>query len=69
MEPYMVRQVDEEGEVLSENEVMAPSYSAVLRQISETSSRVQRIEVYNQEGDRAGAVDVDYWRRTVRRGR
>jgi hypothetical protein len=30
---------------------------------------VQRMEVYGQDGKRAGAIDVDHWRRRVRRGR
>ena len=67
MEPYKVRQVDAEGDVISETEVLAASYSAVLREITEASASVQRIEVYDQKGDRVGAVDVDYWRRMMPR--
>ena len=69
MEPYKVRQVDAEGDVISETEVVAASYSAVLREVSEASTTVQRIEVYDQNGERAGAVDVDYWRRMAPRRR
>lgn len=67
MEPYKVRQVGAEGDVISETEVLAASYSAVLREITEASASVQRIEVYDQKGDRVGAVDVDYWRRMTPR--
>lgn len=65
--PYKVRQLDAEGEVVSEKHVAAPTYDAVLRQLTSVAEKAERIEVYNEDGDRSGEVNVDYWRQRVQR--
>lgn len=67
MNPYQVRQLDDRGEVLSEKQVVAHNYDAVLRQLKEVPNETSRIEVYNQEGQRAGEANVDFWRQKLRR--
>jgi hypothetical protein len=61
--------LDSQGELLDESEVLAPSYRSALQQIKEASDNVKRIEVYNQNGERAGAVEAGYWRRAMSRGK
>lgn len=67
MNPYRVRQLDEHGDVLAEKHVVAPNYDAVLRQLKDVPDNTSRIEVYNEEGERAGEANVDFWRQKLRR--
>ena len=64
--PYEVRQLDAHHEVLSETQVLASSYHAALRQLADVAQEARRIEVY-KNGERAGSIDANYWRRNVRR--
>jgi hypothetical protein len=64
---YQVRQVNAHAEVLSQTQVLAPSYGAVLRKLADVSEQAHRIEVYDQDGERAGAITADYWRHWVHR--
>lgn len=66
--PYRLRQVDAQGQVLSETEVAAHSYSAALRELDDVVETAQRIEVLNDRAEKAGEVNVDYWRLKWRRG-
>lgn len=65
---YTVRQLDSDGQVVSEKQVAAHSYSAALRELRDVVDEAQRIEVFNREGEKAGEIGVDYWR-LKRRGR
>ncbi|MEX0819603.1 MAG: hypothetical protein WD070_08410 [Pirellulaceae bacterium] len=65
--PYKVRQLDTEGQVLSEKQVTAPDSGTALRQLKDVFAETQRIEVYNDDGEKAGEMDGDYWRQRVRR--
>ena len=65
--PYKVRQLDDHGDVLSETQVAAHSCSAALQELNNVVDDAQRIEVYNEEGEKAGEVNVDYWRIKRRR--
>jgi len=58
MNPYQVRQVDSEGDVLAETQVLAHNYDAVLRQLNEVPDATKRIEVYNHDGEKAGEANV-----------
>ena len=66
MDPYTVRQLDADGEVLSEKRVEAQNYDGVLRQLKKIAREVRRIEVYDQDGNRAGEINADFWRQRVR---
>jgi len=65
--PYSLRQLDEHGDVLSEKHVVAKSCSAAMRELKDVAVGADRIVVYNEEGNKAGEVNVDYWR--LKRGR
>ena len=67
MNPYKVRQIDALGQVLSEKQVAAQTYNAALRQLDDVLDETQRIQVFNDVGEKAGEMNVDYWRRTMRR--
>ncbi len=67
MNSYKVLQLDVDGRVLSETHVEGPSYNGVIRDLNAVVEGTQRIEVYNDEGEKAGTMGVDYWRRKVRR--
>ena len=67
MNSYKVRQLDVDSRVLSETHVEGPSYNGVSRDLNAVVEGTQRIEVYNDEGEKAGTMGVDYWRRKVRR--
>jgi hypothetical protein len=60
--PYTVKQIDEQGDVLSETRVVARSYSSALREMDRPVEGVDKIEVYNQGGEKAGEVNAEYWR-------
>jgi hypothetical protein len=60
--PYSIRQLDAEGQTLSEKQVVAPSYNGALRELKEIVDQATRIKVYNSEGEKAGEMSVDYWR-------
>ena len=62
MRPYQVRQLDTDGQVVSEEHVTADNYRAALRQLGEIVDGARRIEVYNDEGEKVGETSVDYWR-------
>ena len=61
MNSYKMTQLDADGTVLAEHEVVAFSYNAALKQLKEVADDAQRIEVHNHEGDKVGAMHVDYW--------
>lgn len=67
MNPYQVRQVDVCGEILAEKQVLAHNYDAVLRHLKDVPGETKRIEVYNQDGEKAGEANVDFWRQKLRR--
>ncbi len=62
LSPYTVRQMTTEGQVVSERQVAAQSYSAALREMGKVSEEAQRIEVFNSEGEKAGEIGADHWR-------
>ena len=62
MNPYSIRQLDAEGQTLSEKQVIAPSYNGALRELKEIVDRATRIVVYTSAGEMAGEISVDYWR-------
>ena len=63
---YTVRQIDTDGRILAEKQVEAHDYNVALRQIGNVIEGAKRIEVYNQQGEKAGQIHVDYWRKKVR---
>lgn len=64
---YEVRFLDADGTVLSKQQVKAAAYSAVLKNLSNVADDATRIEVYNQTGESAGEVGIEYWRKHYRR--
>ena len=66
MNSYQLRQLDDDGQVISERRVEADDYSAALRQLKEVFGDAQRIQIYNEQDEKAGEISVDYWRREVR---
>ncbi len=62
MNSYQLRQVNDNGLVLAEEHVVAESYRGALRHVTEVDADAQRIEVYNDHGQRAGEISVDYLR-------
>ena len=64
---YSIREVDSVGRVLSDRQVTGESYQCVLRDLQSVATGTECIEVYNGEGEKAGAIGVDYWRQRLRR--
>ena len=64
---YSIREVDSIGQVLSDRQVTGQSCQGVLRDLKSVTQGTERIEVYNGEGEKAGAIGVDYWRQRLRR--
>ena len=64
---YSVRELDSAGKVISDKQVTGQSYQGVLRDLKSVSQGTSKIEVYNGEGEKAGAIGVDYWRQRVRK--
>ncbi len=64
---YSIRQLDSVGQVLSDKQVTGQSYQEVLRNLKSVTSGTERIEVYNGEGEKAGAIGVDHWRQRLRK--
>lgn len=65
--PYTLRQLDKQGDVLSETQVVAESYATAVQELRDVVDGAERIEVYNHEGKNAGEITVDYWRLKRRR--
>jgi len=53
--------------VLSDKPVTGQSYQEVLRDLKSITKGTDRIEVYNGEGEKAGAIGAAYWRQRVRK--
>ena len=64
---YSVRELDSVGQVLSDKPVTGQSYQEVLRDLKSITKGTDRIEVYNGEGEKAGAIGAAYWRQRVRK--
>ncbi len=64
---YSIRQLDSAGQVLSDRQVTGQSYQEVLRNLKSVTSGTEGIEVYNGEGEKAGAIGVDHWRQRLRK--
>jgi hypothetical protein len=69
MRPYTVRQLDQQGGVISEKHVEAPHAEAALRQLTGITERTRRIEVYDADHKKVEEVLGDYWRDRIRRNR
>lgn len=67
MNPYQIRQFDEQGEILAEQQVLAHNYDGALRQLKDVPDGASRIEVFNRDGESAGETNVDFWRQKLRR--
>ena len=67
MSSYQIRQLDKDGHLVSERHVEAHDCTAAMRQLKEVSRDAQRIEIYNEQGERAGEISVGYWRRKMHR--
>ena len=65
--PYKLRQLDKQGDLLCENVVAADSCNAALRELKDVVDEAQRIVVFNDKGEKAGEINVDYWLRRRRR--
>lgn len=68
MNTYVVRQVDEQGDVISDQHVEAMDNDAALRQLRNINEFTERIDVYNSEELRVGQISGEYWRSKYRRG-
>lgn len=64
---YRAVQMDAEGGVVTEDNVVAANYASALRRLKTVESNTFRIVVYNQAGDRAGEATAAYWHNSVRR--
>lgn len=64
---YSVRELDAVGQVLSDRQVTGQSCQEVLRDLKSVNQGTERIEVYNGEGAKAGAIGADYWRKRLRK--
>lgn len=53
--------------MLHEEQVEAANYNTALRQLKELFDGAWRLEVCDEEGNKAGGVVVDYWRQKGRR--
>ena len=67
--PYVVRFVDENGTVVTEQRIPATSYNAVLQELKDTPCGATRIEVFHEDGKPAGEVGVEYWQQRLKRRR
>ena len=67
--PYVVRFVDENGTVVTEQRILATTYTAVLRELKHAPDGATRIEVFHEDGKPAGEVGVEYWQQRLRRRR
>lgn len=59
---YQVRQLDINGQLLQEDQVEGSSYNAALRQLKKVVDGAWRLEVCDEQGNKAGGVTVEYWR-------
>ena len=64
---YSVHELDSGGQLLSDKQTTGNDYQAVLRGLKSIAQGTVRIEVYNADGEQAGAIGADYWRQRVRR--
>ena len=64
---YSVREVDSFGQVLADRQITGENCQSVLRDLRSVTQGTERIEVYNAEGEKAGAIGVEYWRQRLRR--
>ena len=69
MKPYTVRQVDDQGDVVSERHVEAANTDQALRQLTDITETTQRIEVLDSDQERVRQIGADYWRHKFRRNR
>ena len=67
MQPYIVRQRNSQGEIISEKFVEAVSNESALRQVKEVVAGAQRLEVYNDSGAKVREIGVSYWQQKIRR--
>ena len=67
MPNYTISQLDDDGNVLSEITVEATQCSSALRLLPGLATGCNRIVVMNSEGERAGEVGAEFWRRRIRR--
>ena len=58
---YLIREIDSFGQILSDRQVAGQSCQGVLRDLKSAAQGTELIEVYNSEGERAGAIGVNYW--------
>jgi len=63
---YAIRQINSEGSVLSEIDVEAASSEAAAKQLSDVESSTEKIAVC-LDGETMNEMDVDHWRKRIRR--
>ena len=69
MTEYTVRQVDADGEIVSERHLEDTSADAVLRQLHDINQVTRRVDVYDASDQRVRQIGGDYWRQKYRRSR
>ena len=63
---YAIRQIDSNGSVLSEVDVIAANSEAAAKQLEDVSDHTERIAVF-LDGQAMNEMDVDHWRKRIRR--
>jgi hypothetical protein len=66
---YTIRQLDQQGGVVSEKRVEADHTDGALRQLTGITDATVRIEVYDADQEKVGETLADFWRRKVQRTR
>ena len=64
---YTVRQLDADGNVLSEITIEATNYNSALRSLPSLAEGCHKIVVFNGEGEKAGEVGAGFWQQRIRR--
>ena len=62
LNPYSIQQLDSQGRVVLEEQVVADSCTAATRQLKKIHDSTHRIVIVNDQGEKAGEMTADYWR-------
>ena len=67
MQLYTVRQINKDGETISDKHVEADSAQAALRELRKPSDEMHRLEVYDANQRQVRQVLGKFWRANPRR--
>ena len=67
LKTYTAVFTDETGQGLGQANMLASGYQAALRKLSDVPAEAKRIEVFAEDGSKAGEVSTSYWRQRLQR--